>query len=219
MDEHHRLFNRAGPLRVVDKGRIIVEAEPHAGDDDDIDVGLVRDPHQKLVVRLASDREDRDLLRLDQAVEDVDHRNIGPDELARDDPSRRVERRLADIDGVADDFGPIVDWNSGAVEPPSEKRFAEDRLDLAVQKSDVVASRNPPGILEDLESDEVVVKAEDRSVGAGPISLLDAGYLSESNPLGHNRDQISSHIDDSIVYFSHFFFALIFSTTAPIASK
>ena len=84
---------RALLLERVAEEQVVVVLEAHAAEDDDVDLGLQGDAGQQRVVRLARDREDRQLLRLDQRVEHVDHRDAGADHVARDDALGRVDRR------------------------------------------------------------------------------------------------------------------------------
>ncbi len=96
---------------------IVVEHQAHAAEHDDIRVRLRADPRQQLVVGLAGDGEDRDLLALDQAVEQVDHRHVGADHLRREDAAHRVHRRAADRDGrILRQVGAAVDRIPGAAE-------------------------------------------------------------------------------------------------------
>ena len=101
VDEHHRFFDRTGFFGVVDEGLIVVKAKPHPADDDDIGIGLVGDPHQEGVIGLSRNGKDRDFLRFDEAIEDIDHRDVGPDQFAGNDPPRRIEGGLSDVDLIA----------------------------------------------------------------------------------------------------------------------
>ncbi len=55
-------------------------------DDHDIGIGLVGNPHQKGVIRLAGNRKNRDFLGFDEAIEHIDHRDICADHLAGNNP-------------------------------------------------------------------------------------------------------------------------------------
>ena len=57
----------AGLLERVAEVEVVVVLEPHAAEHDDVDLGLQGDAGEQLVVRLARDREDGQLLRLHQA--------------------------------------------------------------------------------------------------------------------------------------------------------
>jgi len=63
----------------------------------DVSVGLYRDARQQLIKGFASDREDRNLLTFDQAVEYVNHRHVGADHLGRNEARHRIDRWPADV--------------------------------------------------------------------------------------------------------------------------
>jgi hypothetical protein len=71
---------------------VIVENQPQPTEYHDIRISLEADTGKKLIVRLAGDRENGDLLTFDEAVEKVDHRHLGLDHLLRHHPHHRVHR-------------------------------------------------------------------------------------------------------------------------------
>jgi hypothetical protein len=71
--------------------KIVVIFKPHAADDNDINFGLQGDARQQLIVRFAGDGEDRYLLRFDEGIEHVNHRNPGTDHLSRNDSFCRID--------------------------------------------------------------------------------------------------------------------------------
>ena len=98
MDEHDRFVHRSRLFGIIDKGLIILKGQPHAANDDHIGIGLIGNPHQKCIIGLPGNGKNRNFLRLDKAVEDIDHRNIGPHHFAWDDPLDRIEGGASDID-------------------------------------------------------------------------------------------------------------------------
>ena len=61
-------------------------------------VRLKADAGQQIIERLARHGKDGDLLALHQAVEQIDHRDLGLDHLLRNDPHRWIHRRATHVD-------------------------------------------------------------------------------------------------------------------------
>jgi hypothetical protein len=121
VDEHHRAREHARILEQRAEGPVIVEGQAEPAEHNDIGVGLHADPAQQGVVRLAGGREDRDLLALDEAVEDVDHRHVGADHPRRHRPARRIGRGPVDLDlRFVVESGPPVGDRAVTGEDPAE---------------------------------------------------------------------------------------------------
>src|SRR5687768_544425 len=108
MDKHHRLFKGACPLSIINKGLVIIESKPHSANNHNVCICLIRNPHQKGVIRLACNREDRNFLRFDKAIKDIDHRNIGAHKLMRNSPSHRIERGSMNVGAISTNGWSIV---------------------------------------------------------------------------------------------------------------
>ena len=119
MDKHHRFFHRSRLLSIVDKGLVVIIAESHPTDDHDVSIGLVRNPHEELIIGLPSNREDRNLLGLHQAVKNIDHWDVGVHHLVGNNSLHRVERGLVDVDLLPNHFRTVIDRLPRPIEAPS----------------------------------------------------------------------------------------------------
>ncbi len=119
--EHHRPREDAGVLEGTAEVVVIVEDQAQAAENDDVGVRLDTDACEELVVRLAGDREDRDLLALGEGVEDVDHRHIRADHLRGQHTPCRIDRRAAGGHlGLGGELRPSVEQVAIAAEDPAE---------------------------------------------------------------------------------------------------
>ena len=108
-------------VKHIPEVEVIVVFESHAAEDDDVDFRLHGDSGEEFVVGFARDGEDREFLRFDERVEQVDHRNARADHLPGNDSFRGVDGGAADFDHVGGDFRAHVAGGSGSVEDAAEK--------------------------------------------------------------------------------------------------
>ena len=170
---------------------IVVEDQPQAAEDDHLGIGLDPDPRQQLVVRLAGDREDRNLLALHQAVEDVDHRDLGLDHVLGHDPQRRIHRRTPDLDAaIVPQPRPAVDGCAHAVENPAEDVGRERDLHRAAQKVDLGLGRQTLAAGEDLQRDLFLLDLDDLSQRAVAVAVLHDRQITQADVRGANREDV-----------------------------
>ena len=130
MDKHHGLFHRTSLFSIVDEGLIIIKAKSHPANNDDIRIRLVSDPHQKRIVRLSGDRKDRDFLRFDKTVKDIDHRDICPNHLARNDTADGLKEGVPISNRLSNNFRPSSIGIACAIQATAQKSIAKSRLNL-----------------------------------------------------------------------------------------
>lgn len=159
-------------------------------------------PGQQFVVRFARDREDRQLLRLDQRVEHVDHRDVGADHVARNHALGRVHRRTADFDQVGDYFRAAVAGRAAAGEHAPEQRVRAGNLHRAAEEADLVAGADAAASREDLQRNLAVRQPdhlrERDAAGAGDLRQFIVGDV-----VGLDRDHVAGDMDDFVIDFTH----------------
>ncbi len=139
---------------------VIVIFQAHAAEDDDIDLRLHGDPGQELVVRLAGDGEDRQLLAFHQSIEHVDHRDTGADHLLRKDTPCRVEGRAADGDHVFRKGRAVVPRNARAVKDTAQQVIREGDHHRSAEEAHRVRRADALGAGKDLKGDLVLVQLD-----------------------------------------------------------
>ena len=197
MDEHHGAGEGAGLVERVAEVEVVVVLEAHAAEDDHVRLGLQRDARQQLVVGLAGLGEDRELLRLDERVEDVDHRDVRAHHVARDDALGGVDGRAADVDEVVAEGGALVARVAAAVEDAAEQVVGEGDLHRAAEEADARVGRDAAGAGEDLERDVLAVDLDDlgerRDAAGGDLGELvvgDAGGAEGDDAAGAGVDAV-----------------------------
>ena len=161
MNEHDGVAHCAALFQGVTELHIVVVLQTHAAEDNDIDLSLHRDPGQKLVVRLAGDREDRKLLALYQRIEYVDHRDTGTDHLRGKDTLCRVERRTADGDHVLRKCRTVVSRNACTVEDTAEQVIGERDHHRPAEEADRIRRADALCACKYLQGYDVFVQLDD----------------------------------------------------------
>ena len=185
----------------------VVEDEAHPTEDDDIRICLEADPGEELVVGLAGNREDRDLLAFDERVEDVDHRHVGADHLVGHDPQRRVDRWRADVDlAVGLERWLPVDRASGAVEYPTENVFRKRGLLGVSEEADLGVCGKALSSGENLEAGNVAFDLDDPRGRGGAIIAFHDGQFAECDVGRPDLDHVSDDfqqpgVADQLLYF------------------
>ncbi len=77
---------------------VIVKNQPQPAEYNDIRISLETNTGEQFIIGLPGNREDRDFLAFNKAVENIDHRNVGLNHLPRHHSHHRVNRRTADFD-------------------------------------------------------------------------------------------------------------------------
>ena len=161
VDEHDSLRKRARLVERRAELEVLVVLEPHAADDDYVRVCLQRDAGEKFVVGFAGLCENRELLRDDERVEEVDHRDVRLHHAVRHDALRRVDRRLPDGRGVLVDRRASVARNGGAGERAAEKRLGEGHLHRLAEEADSCGGVDASRACEDLQRHVRAVELDD----------------------------------------------------------
>ena len=200
MDEHDRAGKRAAFVELVAEEKIVVVLQTHATENDDIDFGLQGDLREQLVVGFARHREDRQLLRLHQRVEDVDHRDAGADHVARDDALGRVYGRPADIDHVFLDDRATVARNAGAGEYAPEQVVREGYLHGFSQEAHFGIGSNAAASRKDLEEHIPAFQA-DHLRQRSAVHGLDLRQLAVGHPIGLHHNNVAGNLFDPVVDF------------------
>ena len=202
VDEHHRARQRAVFVERALEGEVVVVLDPHAAEDDHIDLRLQGDAGEQFVVGFARDREDRQLLRFDQRVEDVDHRDVRADHVPRNDTLGRVDRRTADVNHVGEHFGPVVPRGAAAGEHTPEQRLGAGNLHRTAEETDLVAGADAAASGEDLQRHLAVGKADHlrqrNAARTGHFSKFVVGDV-----IGFDGDDVAGDMDDFVIYFTH----------------
>ncbi len=113
--------------------------QAHAAQNNDIGISLKADAGQQFIIRLAGHGENRQFLRFDQRVENVNHGNARLHHLVGHHAAHRIHRRRADIHTVGLHRRTAVARNTGAVKNPAQQIITEGHLHRFVQKLHPVA--------------------------------------------------------------------------------
>ncbi|MPM74736.1 hypothetical protein SDC9_121725 [bioreactor metagenome] len=202
VDEHHGAGECARFIEGIAEKEVVVVLEAHAAKHDHVDFGLKRDARQQRIVGLARHRENRQLLRFDQSVEHVDHRNAGADHFARDDAFGRVDRGAADGDHFVVDRRPAVARHAAAVEDAPEQRLRGRYLHVTAEETDLVAGVDAARPGENLEINFAGIDAD--HLGQGYAARAgDFGQFVVGDIVGFDGDDRSGDLDDLVVYLKH----------------
>ena len=202
MDEHHRARKGAVFIERVLHGQVVVVLDPHAAEDDHVDLGLQRNPCQKLVVRFAGDRKDRQLLRFDQGVEHIDHRDVGPDHVPRNHPLRRIHRRPADLDHVGIHRRTTVTRRPAAGENPPQQRLRTRHLHRTTEETHLVAGADPAASREHLQRHLAVGEPDHLRKRDSPRTGHFRKFI-VGDVVGLHRDDVAGDMDDLVINFTH----------------
>ncbi len=192
MDEHDGPAHSPALLQRIAEVEIVVILQSHAAKDDQIDLGLHGDAGKQLVVWLAADTENRELLALDQRVEDVDHRNTGPDHGLRSDTLGRVDRWAADGDHVVGQGRTLVPRFAGTIEDATKQRVRIGDLHGMPEEADFVPRGDTLGSGEHLQADQVMVELDDVGVAVAQLGLHD-GKVIVPYSSGVQRDDVADN--------------------------
>ena len=91
MDEHDRSAHSAALFEGIAEEEIVIILQTHTAEHDDVDLSLHGDTRQQLVIGLAGNGEDRQLLALHERIEHVDHGDPRADHVLGEDTLGGVE--------------------------------------------------------------------------------------------------------------------------------
>ena len=202
MDEHDGLRERAGAVEGGAELQVLVVLEAHAADDDDVGVGLEGDAREELVVGLAGLGEDRQLLRDDERVKEVDHRDVRAHHPVGHDALRRVYRGLPDRRGVVADGGAAVARHARAGEGAAEEVVRERHLHRLAEEPDARGGVDAPGAGEDLQRHVRPVELDDLREGSAGAAFHLGDFAVFHALCAERRDRPGQRVDfviDSVV--------------------
>ncbi len=200
--EHDRTREGAALLERVAEVEVVVVLEPHAAQHDHIHLGLQCDTGQEWVVRFTGAGKDRQLLRFDQRIEDIDHRDTGTHHVARDNALGRVDRGTADIDQVVGQLGAAVARVGGAGEDTAQQCFGEGHLHGVTQKAHLGICGHAACPGEDLQGDFVVLQP-DHLGQRGAVARGDLGQLAVAHAFGANVNDVTGNVVNAMVNLMH----------------
>ena len=202
MNEQHRARECTVLVQHILEIEIIVVFESHSAEDDHIDFRLHRDPREELIIRLAGDRENRKFLGFDQRVEQVDHRDTGPDHLPGNDTLCRIHGRSADVNLIGRDRRTGVTRISGSVEDASEQILGGGNLHRMPEKTDLVSRADSAGTCEHLQKHFVVLKTNHlRQRNAAGARYF--GKIVVSNVIRFDGNHVTGDLNDFVVNLTH----------------
>ena len=161
MDEHDRSRHRTALLKRVPEIKIVIILQAHASENDQINLSLQCDTCKQFIVRLSRDREDRKLLRFNQCVEHVNHRDTGSDHPLGDNTLCRVYGRPCDINHVVIQLWAIVTRPAGTVKHTSHQRIRIAHAQGIAEETHAVAGTYALSAGKDLKRHKVPVQLDD----------------------------------------------------------
>ena len=189
-------------LQGVPEVEVVVVLQTDAAEDDEIDLGLHGDPCQQRIVGLTGDAEYGQLLGLHEAVEDIDHRDVRPDHILRDDPPRGVDRRTGDLDEVLLQGGAVVPRGSTSVKDAPHQVLGEGYLHGMPEEDDLVAGGHAASAGEDLQRNLVAIELNDLGQTRA-VCRLDLGEMPVSDAGCGHRNDVSGNGFDLAIDFLH----------------
>ena len=191
MDEHDRAAHRAALFERVAEEEVVVVFQTHAAEDDDVDLRLHGDAGEQLVVGLAGDGEDGQLLALDERVEHVDHRDAGADHALGHDALGGVDGGTADGDHIFGQRGAVVARHARAVEHAPEQVVGKRDHHGPPEEAHGVGRADALRAGKDLQGDEVAAELDDARV-----ALADEGKVAAAHARGaHGHDVADDGFD------------------------
>ena len=134
MNEHYGMAHSATLFQSVTESQVIIILQSHTTKNDDINLCLKSDTSKKFIVWLTRDREDWELLALNQCIKYIDHWDTGTNHVLRYNTLRWVEGRTADIDHVLLQSWSVISWNTSTIEDTAQEMIREGYLHRSAQE-------------------------------------------------------------------------------------
>ena len=202
MHEHDAA--RKGPTRIqrVAEVEVVVVLQPHSTQDNQVDFGLQCDAREQWVVGFARACKNRELLRLHQGVEDVDHRDAGAHHVARNDALGRVDGRSPDLDGVVRQRRAPVTRPCGPGEHASQECVGERHPHRLPEKTHLRVCSHAARSGKHLQRNQVAPQPDDlRQRGAAAVGHF--RELAVLDALGADVYHVSRDTLDPVINLMH----------------
>ena len=202
MNKHHRPGERTVFIECTLESKVVIIFQSHSSQHDNIDFRLQSDAGKQLIVGLSGRGKNRQLLRFDQCIENIDHGNVGPDHIAGNNALGRIHRRSSDGNKFIGNIRTVVPGSAPAVENPAQKSIGTGNHHLPPQETHLILSTDTPAAGKNLQRNFAAVNTDHLSQRCTP----DTGDFSEfivSCRISFDGDNIAGNPDDLMIYFTH----------------